>query len=424
MTQPPLVSLVVLNWNGRAFLDDCLSSLERLDHPHDRLELILCDNGSTDGSVEHVGDAHPRFKVIKLGHNRGFAEGNNRAAAQAMGEWVGFLNNDMEVPTDWLSAMLRPPAARPGLACVASRIVSWDGGLIDFIGGGINFQGHGLQVDHGAASSAHDVERPVLFACGGAMLIRRQLFLEVGGFDPGYFAYFEDVDLGWRLNLLGHDIWYTPAATVRHRHHGTASRLPPYQLKVLSERNALYTIYKNYDAERLAAVLPVALGLLNEKALRMLQFDRDLFGIPGASPPPPTPHSGGAAPARPGAMARIRQRGLVGALKAASLRLRHAVDGLLARPPAVPPVSATGAEIPLMALSQLVTISEFVHNMERLREQREWVQSRRRRTDHEVLGLGGVLLEDPTFGDSEYLDFQHWLSRVAGVDELFQEVAR
>jgi len=263
------VSLVILNWNGREFLDTCLDSLERLDYPEDQLELVLCDNGSMDGSVEHVRTRHPKFRIVALDRNHGFAEGNNLGAKKAAGEWVGFLNNDMEVPADWLERLLTPLDTRPDLACLASRIVSWDGGTIDFIGGGVNFQGHGLQLDHDAPSSPQDVARPLLFACGGAMLVRRRLFLDVGGFGPAYFAFFEDVDLGWRLNLLGHDVWYEPAATVRHRHHGTARRIPPHQLRVLSERNALYTIIKNYDDANLALVLPAALMLLNEKALLM-----------------------------------------------------------------------------------------------------------------------------------------------------------
>src|ERR1700694_1754540 len=103
----PSVSLVVLNWNGREFLDTCLDSLERLDYPNERLELVLCDNGSTDGSVEYVRMRHPRFHIVALDRNYGFAEGNNRGANEATGDWVGFLNNDMEVPVDWLQHLLK-----------------------------------------------------------------------------------------------------------------------------------------------------------------------------------------------------------------------------------------------------------------------------------------------------------------------------
>jgi GT2 family glycosyltransferase len=418
----PSVSVVVLNWNGRDFLDTCLRSLAALEYPADKLELILCDNGSTDGSVEYVRAVHPRFRVVALDRNHGFAEGNDLAAAEATGEWVGFLNNDMEVPPDWLRAMLRPLEKRPQLACVASRVMNRDGSLIDFIGGGVNFQGHGLQLDHDAAASPHDVERPLLFACGGAMLVRRELFLEIGGFDPAYFAFFEDVDLGWRLNLLGHDVWYCPAASVRHRHHGTASRLPAHQLRVLSERNALYTIYKNYDGKNLATVLPVALMLLNEKALLMGGVDPGQFRVEGAtSAPPPPPHP---TPTPPGLGTRLRHVGVTGALRALARRLRRAAAAMTSAPPPVTPTPTSAPGMPEVALSQLVAISELAHNLEALKERREWVQSHRRRSDAEVLALGGVRLEDPTFENAGYLDFQHWLSRVAGVDAAFEAVAQ
>ena len=144
------------------------------------------------------------------------------------------------------------------------------------------------------------------------MLVRRRLFVDIGGFDPMYFAFFEDVDLGWRLNLLGHDVWYNPRATVRHRHHGTTARIPAHKLKVLNERNALFTIFKNYDDANLSRVLPVALLLLNDKGLRMAGLDPAEFSVDGASTPPPVPShhaSGAAGPDHQGAGAGHRRRG-------------------------------------------------------------------------------------------------------------------
>src|SRR5438552_9684187 len=238
---PPRVSLIVLNWNGRRHLEACLTSLEALDYPHDRLEIILCDNGSKDGSADYVRDRFPHIRLVALDQNYGFAEGNNRAVQQASGEWIGFLNNDMRVNPDWLTKMLAPLDEQPQIACLGSKIMNWDGSAIDFIGGGVNFEGHGFQVDHGRKTSTHDQSRRVLFACGGAMLIRHNVYREVGGFDNDYFAFFEDVDLGWRMNLLGYDVWYNSAATVFHRHHGTARKIPYHKLRVLYERNALFT---------------------------------------------------------------------------------------------------------------------------------------------------------------------------------------
>src|ERR1700680_1114907 len=153
MAERPSISLIVLNWNGREHLNDCLKSLRSLDYPSEKLQLILCDNGSTDDSVDFVRSAFPGVEVVALDSNYGFAEGNNRASERATGEWLGFLNNDMHVEPDWLGCLLTPLTHRPQVACIASRIANWDGSAIDFIGGGVNFQGHGFQVDHGSARS-------------------------------------------------------------------------------------------------------------------------------------------------------------------------------------------------------------------------------------------------------------------------------
>src|ERR1700693_1728618 len=93
----PAVSIIVLNWNGRGHLQDCLKSLLALDYPESKLQIVLCDNGSTDGSTDFVRARFPKVTIVALDHNYGFAEGNNRAARAATGEWVAFLNNDMWV---------------------------------------------------------------------------------------------------------------------------------------------------------------------------------------------------------------------------------------------------------------------------------------------------------------------------------------
>ena len=238
----PRVSLVVLNWNGREHSAQCLQSLVELEYPGDRLEIILWDNGSIDGSAVFLRSRFPSVRIISSETNLGFAEGNNRAAAEARHEWVAFINNDVRVPPDWLRHLASRLRAHPEARCIASRIMNWDGTAIDFVGGSMNFYGHGFQPGFGESRSIIDVERRVLFACGGALLIRRDLFLEVGGFDPSYFLFFEDIDLGWRLNLLGHDVWYTPEATVFHRHHGSVGKLRSHVTEVLYDRNALYSI--------------------------------------------------------------------------------------------------------------------------------------------------------------------------------------
>jgi GT2 family glycosyltransferase len=427
MTTTPSVSLVVLNWNGKEHLQDCLSSLLALDYPQEGLEVILCDNGSTDDSPDFVRDAFPGVKLVCLDHNYGFAEGNNRAAEHATGEWLGFLNNDMHVEPEWLSRMLDVVEDHPDTACVASKILNWNGTAIDFVGGGVNFQGMGYQIDHGARTSQWDRSRRVLFACGGAMLIRSNVFREVGGFEGRYFAYFEDVDLGWRLNVMGYDTWYTPQAKVFHRHHGTSSRIGAHQLKLLYERNALYTIYKNFDDANLAVVLPAALMLLNERALThsALQQSDWHMDAPAADNERPAADNSGPI-GREGVFNKtrrlLRDEGPRVTLdKAVGLvRWKLHLLGERRRRRGLERAGGGGAAtkpIPDVSLAAYIAVSEFAHALEWLNASRAAIQARRARTDAEVFALVPDPLTDPSYGEPGYVRFHAWFRRVIGVQE-------
>jgi GT2 family glycosyltransferase len=224
----PLVSLIVVNYNGRAVLPDCLASLAALDWPSAALEVILVDNASSDGSLQLAQEQLPGLRLLPQLRNLGFAPACNIGARAAQGEYLAFLNNDARVPPDWLQALTAPLQNAPDdLACVASTLLSWDGRLIDFVGGALNPGGRAFQVDQGLPyDPTHYREaRDLLFACGGAMLIRRRVYLEVGGFDDDFIAYFEDVDLGWRLWLMGFRVLHAPGAVAYHRLHATGRRL-------------------------------------------------------------------------------------------------------------------------------------------------------------------------------------------------------
>jgi GT2 family glycosyltransferase len=424
---PPRISLIVLNWNGRRHLDACLRSLQALDYPGERLELILCDNGSRDDSADLVRSRFPDVRLIRLDRNYGFAEGNNRAVSAATGEWVGFLNNDMRVEPGWLNNMLSPLNAQPALACIGSRILNWEGSAIDFIGGGVNFEGHGFQLDHGERRSERDRSRRVLFACGGAMLIRSQIYRETGGFDNDYFAYFEDVDFGWRLNLLGHDVWYTSEATVFHRHHGTAGQIPYHKLRVLYERNALFTIYKGFDDQNLAAVLPVALLLTNERAIRLAGLDPGRFELDGlagsllaepvlapeTSPNGSTRSAGGLV----GKARRVLEQHGAAAMARKTFaysrrELGLRVDGALR---ALTPGSIV---MPTTAASHYVALAAFARSLPQLNEKRRRIQAQRVRSDAEILPLLANALF-PSYPEPAYQRFHGWISKVMGLDQRF-----
>ena len=427
MDQSPTVSLIVLNWNGRGHLAACLNSLQKLDYPADKLQLILCDNGSTDGSAAYVAETFPGIHLVALDRNLGFAEGNDIAVESATGDWVGFLNNDMVVPPDWLRHLVAPLESQPGLACLSSRILNWDGTAVDFIGGGVNFQGHGYQVAYGSPATIEDHERRLLFACGGAMLIRRDVFLELGGFDPSYFAFFEDIDLGWRLNLLGYDVWYTPKATAYHRHHGTARKIPGHKLKVLYERNALSTIYKCLDDENLAAALPTALLLINEKALRVTHVDYAAWDLGFGGPRIPTSYPAAQASPVPPPPSRPRETPLGKAIRIARdegvrIMLRKAVGLLrwrwyqLRSGRGMHPVSN-------VALAHHIAVREFTHRIDDLTAKRRWLQAHRVRSDAEIVALVPDMIHDASVLDADYALFHAWLCDVMGITERFGPLA-
>ncbi|MEZ5419471.1 MAG: glycosyltransferase family 2 protein [Vicinamibacterales bacterium] len=254
----PSVSVIVLNCNGKAHLQSCLPALEALDYPC--VEVVVADNGSGDGSQAWVRAAHPRARLIEFGVNLGFAAAYNRAIDQCESDYVALLNNDTRVEPSWLTELV-DAAERHGVAAAGALVLDWDGSRVDFAGAAPTAFGHAWQRDHGRPSGGAYAEHRMLFACGAAALVRREHFLRAGGFDEAFFAYFEDVDLGWRLNLLGHGTVFAPRAVARHRLHGTSGPSTQALRLRLYERNALRTLFKNYGDEALARVLPAAVAL-------------------------------------------------------------------------------------------------------------------------------------------------------------------
>jgi GT2 family glycosyltransferase len=272
---PPTVSIVIPNWNGAAHLRNCLDSLETLEYLHERVETIIVDNGSEDESRALVEDGYPGVRLIELDENVGFAAACNAGARAASHDCIAFLNNDMRVEPRWLTALVDRYDPRAGYVCVAGVILDWEGERIDFAGGWVNFHGFAGQMHQGKALDERLIEdgSDLLFACGGSMLIDRKVFLGLGGFDPAYFAYFEDVDLGWRLWLSGYKVRLAGLARTFHRSHG--SGLPLHRRLFLCERNALFTLIKNLDDRNLPQLLTAALFLLVKRSALRMESDRE-----------------------------------------------------------------------------------------------------------------------------------------------------
>ncbi len=171
------------------------------------------------------------------------------------------------------------------MAAAGALVLDWNGARVDFAGAAPTAFGHAWQHDHGQPSGATYAEHRMLFACGAAALVRRDHFLAADGFDEDFFAYFEDVDLGWRLNLLGHGTVFAPRAVTRHRLHGTAGPSTQALRLRLYERNALSMLAKNYGDEAFARVLPAAVALTLARHVSAATVDgREVaFGRPAPS---------------------------------------------------------------------------------------------------------------------------------------------
>ncbi|PJI09718.1 MULTISPECIES: glycosyltransferase [Clostridium] len=283
MNSYPTVSFIIVNYNGVQHLKNCFSELKKLSYPHEKIEYIVVDNGSKDGSVQFLEKNYPEVKIIKNDSNEGFAKPNDDAAKIATGEYLALINNDMKLDKNWLNDMFETlENCDDKYACVGSKILNWDGSKLDFAGGSVSFAGYGYQYDFGIttkeAEKKYNKDMDILFACGGSMIIKKDVFLEIGGFDKDYFAYYEDVDLGWRLWVLGYKVRFCSKAICYHRHNGTSKKFNQHKMKTLFERNALYTIYKNYSSENFDIVL-CNLLLMIQRIQMDLKVDSDDFDI-------------------------------------------------------------------------------------------------------------------------------------------------
>jgi len=264
------VSVVTINWNGKQHLSHLLPSLVPLGPK----EIIVVDNGSEDDSVTFLRDHFPQVKIIQNQINLGFAEPNNLAARSARGNILALVNNDMRVHSEWLkNALQRMDRYR----VVGSRILDWEGKKVDYNGSSLQYLGYALQKDLGELAHRVSHRDEILFPCGGAMLIDRELFLRLGGFDQDYFAIFEDVDLGWRVWLSGDKIAYAPDSIVYHRGHSTLASQGNSKVRYLMHRNALLTIIKNYEEDSFRRILPLALIMAIKRAVRCSGVRKESF---------------------------------------------------------------------------------------------------------------------------------------------------
>lgn len=422
----PAVTVIVLNWNGRAYLSDCFDSLAALEYPRERLTLMLVDNGSTDDSVAYMQQYYPQVALVLNERNLGFAGGNNAGARAATTDYVAFLNNDAQVYPDWLSKLVEAIQSDPEVICAGARLMDITGERVEFGGSSINFYGYGYQEGYDRSNVArYTGTYSVIFACGGALLIRRDIFLDSGGFDEDYFANYEDVDLGWRLWVLGHKVLYVGAAVVVHKHHGTQQQVPDASRRALLERNAMLTLIKNYDDENLARVWPAAWMLALKRLYLMSGIDASTYRI--GYPAPKI-----AAPPRSIKGARwirlLREEGPIEFFRRAISLVRRKLGKTdPAYPPperrTLPGVEPGYEQVSRLALSHLVASNDVIDLLPRTLEKRAKVQAARRRRDEDIFALFGRPFE-LSFFDPNYEATQHQITRLLNIDAMIAGEAK
>jgi GT2 family glycosyltransferase len=269
--QKPLVSVLIVNWNGRHHLTECLDSLAAQRFKD--FEVVLVDNGSGDGSIDYVRAGYPWVKVVSLAENSGFAEGNNIAAAHATGDYLVTLNNDTWADPSWLQTLVAVAESHPAVGMIGSRICTYaDPERLDSLGVRICLDGMSRGALRGArfADLGCGAVEPILLPSACAALYKRAMVAETGFFDSDFFAYCEDTDLGLRGRLAGWDAVLATDAVVLHKYSQTGGEISPLKLRLV-ERNHYWVALKSFPLPLLCLVPLMTIGRYLQQGLAFLR---------------------------------------------------------------------------------------------------------------------------------------------------------
>lgn len=238
MNKDPMVSIIIVNYNGKEYLEKCLQSLMKIEYK--KYEIILVDNNSTDESIEFVKNTYPSIIIIKLNKNFGFAEPNNIGAKNAKGDLLLFLNNDTEVSSNFIEKMVNVLNQDSKIAICQSLLLKPNND-IDSSGDFVDELGR-------AYSSRKKLTnvKEILSARGASMMVRKDSFWDLGGFDKKFFASYEDVDLCWRAWLWGYKVVLVPDSIVYHK-GGTTVQQMSSEVRFHGVKNSLVLRLTNFE---------------------------------------------------------------------------------------------------------------------------------------------------------------------------------
>jgi GT2 family glycosyltransferase len=267
----PLVTILVLNYNGRKYLESCLNSLRTTNYPNFRI--IVVDNGSIDNSVEFIKKNYPNVGIIRNNENLGYARAINAAMDSVESEYVVFLNNDIIVESNWLRQLMFHmnlmknvvAAANPKILFLNNKeVINAAGGSCDIYGVGWN-RGNG-EFDRGQ----YDAVEEVFYVNGAAFLIKKDVWKDVGPFDERYFLYGEDLDWCWRAKMKGYKLLYVPSARIYHQWRGSSGSMVEFL-----EKHWLASLLKNYSLKTIFTLAPRYLTLKFLKAIWLMKNGKE-----------------------------------------------------------------------------------------------------------------------------------------------------
>ncbi len=267
------VTVAVINYQGRPFLEEMLPSLK--DQTFRDFEVLFIDNDSADDSIAWVRKHHTWVRLLPQTENLGFCRAANLAAQVSESKFIALLNPDVRLEPGWLGSLVETAEKDPAIGAAASKMRLFDQpDRLNGVGGMMNRLGYTW--DRGMFepdSGQYDDSAEVIFASAGAALFNRNLFLEAGGFDEKFFMYHEDVDLCWRLWLLGYRVVTAPGAVVYHHFGGSTRQAGGMNWReVIGERNNIRSLIKNYESGNLLRALPGLLLLRQSRRRKWAQF--------------------------------------------------------------------------------------------------------------------------------------------------------
>ena len=248
----PFVSIIVLNYNGKKWFKECFESLEKLNYPKDKYEVVMGDNASTDDSVKYVKENFPWVRILQFDKNYGFCKGNNLCAKEAKGEYLVFLNNDTFVDKDWLNELVKGVLSEKNVISCACKMLTPNSELVDYAGGLISISGCGFYEGYlDADNKKYNNQKYTGFGCGAGVLIQKEFFIKTGGFDEYYFYTGEEMDLGFRVWTYGYKVLFVPSAILHHYRGKTGSMsggVTPAAFFLVT-RGKLYFVLKNFELQ-------------------------------------------------------------------------------------------------------------------------------------------------------------------------------